>query len=452
MIRLLFDRGTVTVKGDIRVPHATWDSKVGCYRSLALHYRDILEYLERSGVQYLARVMDLLPMPHLEEPRFELRDYQEVALEAWFDSGMRGTIVLPTGAGKTMVAIQAIYLVDKPTLVVVPTLDLLDQWKTRLEAELGVKVGVLGGGVQDLKALTVSTYDSAYLRVETLGNRFPLVVFDEVHHLPAPGYTAIAEMLASPYRLGLTATYEREDLLHEELPRLVGGKVYEIVAEDLAGTHLAEYDVEVIPTDLTPEEKAEYDRNFKIYQDYLRSANLILATPRDFQRFIMRTGRDLRARRALLARNRARSIALNSRSKVEVLKKLLEEHWGDRVLIFTEHNELVRTISRKFLIPAITHKTKKDERRHTLKAFRKGVYNTVVTSKVLDEGVDVPEASVGIILSGSGSTREYRQRLGRLLRKKGDKRAILYEIVSRKTSEIGISRRRHMPVDKKRRG
>lgn len=449
MIHLSFDKGTVIVRGDVRVPNTTWDSRINSFRGLALHYQDIINYLERSGVDYSDRVLDLLPMPYVEEPRFELRDYQEEALKAWFKAGRRGVIVLPTGAGKTIVAIEAISRVKKPALIVVPTLDLVDQWRGRLEAELSVEVGVLGGGFQNAKALTVSTYDSAYLRADTLGNKFFLLVFDEVHHLPAPGYASIAEMFASPYRMGLTATYEREDGLHEELPRLVGGKVYEKVVRDLAGKHLAEYDLEVIPTELTPEEKKEYDRNHKVYLDFLRASKLSLGTPQDFRRFIMRTGRDPRARRALLARNRARSIAMNSRSKLEALRKILERHEQDRVLIFTEHNELVHRISKDFLIPSITHKTPKDERRHNLESFKTGAYSAIVTSKVLDEGVDVPEASVGVILSGSGSTREYRQRLGRLLRKKEGKRAILYEIVSRKTSEVSTSRRRHMPVSKK---
>jgi superfamily II DNA or RNA helicase len=443
MNTIAFDRGSVVLKGEARVPNTTWDSRTGCYRGLALYYRDIVEYLDRSGIEYSDRVLDPIPMPYLREPEFELRDYQAEALEAWFKAGRHGIIILPTGAGKTVVAIKAISELKEPTIVVVPTLDLLEQWKQRLEKELGVDVGILGGGSQEIKALTVSTYDSAYLRAEVLGNKFAFMIFDEVHHLPAPGYMNIAEMFAAPYRMGLTATYEREDGMHRELSRLVGGKVYEKMAVELAGKHLAHYDLEVIPTRLTPKEEVEYERNHKVYLDYLRANKLILRTPQDFQKFIMRTGRDPRARKALLARNRARNTAMNSESKMKALKDILERHRGDRVLVFTEHNELVHRISRAFLVPYITHKTAREERQHNLESFRNGTYSTIVTSKVLDEGVDVPEASVGVILSGSGSTREYRQRLGRLLRKKeGGKRAVLYEIVSEKTTEVGTSKRR----------
>jgi superfamily II DNA or RNA helicase len=244
----------------------------------------------------------------------------------------------------------------------------------------------------------------------------------------------------------LTATYEREDGRHTDLERLVGGKIYEIGVEKLTGKHLAEYTTRKIVTDLTDEERVEYERYYVVFTDFLKTRRIVLRTPRDFQRFVMRTGRDPKAREALLARNRARQIALNSRTKLDALAEILTEHPGERTIIFTEHNSLVYAISREFLIPAITHTTPKEERAEILDKFRTGQYRTIVTSKVLEEGIDVPEASVGVILSGSGSKREYKQRLGRILRKKEGKLAILYEIVSKGTTEIGISRRRKSTV------
>jgi superfamily II DNA or RNA helicase len=249
-------------------------------------------------------------------------------------------------------------------------------------------------------------------------------------------------MFASPYRMGLTATYEREDGLHLELPRLVGGKVYELAVQDLAGRHLSDYDLERIHVDLTPEEQAEYDRAHKVFKDFLASRRLVLRTPRDFTRFIMRTGRDPAAREALLARNRAMDIALNSQSKLEALKRILLEHPSDSTIIFTQHNKLVHRIARDFLIPCITHMTPKDERTEILDSFRDGEYRLIVTSKVLDEGVDVPDATQAVILSGTGSSREFIQRLGRILRKREGKRAKLIEIVSRDTAETRMSWRR----------
>jgi superfamily II DNA or RNA helicase len=156
----------------------------------------------------------------------------------------------------------------------------------------------------------------------------------------------------------------------------------------------------------------------------------------------MATGRDKRAREALLARNRAIRVALNSEAKLSLLAKQLEAHRNEKTLIFTLHNDLVYAISRRFLIPAVTYQTPREERREILENFRTGDYKAIVTSQVLDEGVDVPDASVGFILSGTGSTREYIQRLGRLLRKIEGKQARLFEIVSKETVEVGMSRRR----------
>ena len=193
---------------------------------MALYYRDIIDFLKAYGIEFRDDVLNLLPCPELQSS-VVLRDYQNQALDAWIANGNRGIIVLPTGSGKTLVGIKAISLLNTPTLVVAPTLDLVDQWRSRLKKEFKTEVGVLGGGEWDIKALTVSTYDSAYIHADKLGNKFGLIIFDEVHHLPAAGYRNIAEMFASPYRMGLTATFEREDGLHAELNRLVGGKVFE---------------------------------------------------------------------------------------------------------------------------------------------------------------------------------------------------------------------------------
>jgi superfamily II DNA or RNA helicase len=416
---------------------------------MAISYRDIIDYLERSNIDFSDDVLDLIPCPLLESSiRTELRKYQQDALDSWLRTGKRGIIVLPTGAGKTLIAFKAMSILGVPTIVIVPTLDLMDQWRSRLSDEFGIEVGIYGGGEHVLQPIIVSTYDTAYIMAGEIGNKFLLMIFDEVHHLPSPGYIHIAEMFASPYRMGLTATYEREDGLHSELPRLVGGKVYEIGMGDLSGKYLSKYLLKRIEVDLTPDEEKVYEQNRDIFKKYLRDHHIFLRTPRDFQRFVMRTGRDRDAREALLARNRAERIALNSSSKIAALKKILKRHSDDRTIIFTQHNSLVYLISKRFLIPSITYKTPSKERGEILKNFKTGRYRSIVTSKVLDEGIDVPEASIGIILSGSGSRREFIQRLGRILRPKTKRKgAILYEIVSKETIEIRTARRRKEGVE-----
>jgi superfamily II DNA or RNA helicase len=440
-VRLTYDKGTLVIHGDVRVPNSRWDARSGAYRALALYFSDVTDYLESSHIDYENEALDLLPVPRLQF-HASLRDYQKDALDAWMQAGKRGTVVLPTGAGKTIVAVGAIGKLQTPSLVIVPTLDLMEQWRRVLAAEFEIEVGAYGGGENVLKPLTVSTYDSAYLRAAELGNRFGLVVFDEVHHLPAQGYRHIAEMLLARARLGLTATYEREDGLHSELNRLVGGKVYELTVQDLAEEHLSGYDVAHRFVDLMPDEAEEYARMYGTFADYLARRNIPMRTQRDFSRFIMRSAWDPEARKALLARNKALDVALNSYAKIEALKELLLDHPSDRTIIFTQHNKLVYRIARQFLIPAITHTTSKFERAEILDNFRTGAYRLIVTSKVLDEGVDVPDATHAIILSGTGSSREFIQRLGRVLRKREGKHARLTEIVTRNTTETQISYRR----------
>jgi len=451
-VHLSYHRGSILIRGT-HVPNSRWDERSKCYRALALHYPDILNYLKgtlneyasdfivRDGMDIEDEVLDPIPCPRFKPPGYKLRDYQRKAVDSWLKS-KRGIIVLPTGSGKTLVAVHIIFELNVPSLIVVPTLDLVRQWRSVLRESFDMEIGEYSGEEKILRPITVATYDTAYLCAEELGNKFLLLVFDEVHHLPSEGYRHIAEMFCSPYRLGLTATYEREDGLHGELPRLVGGVVFEEKVSRLSGKHLAEYSLKRIYTELTDEEKIEYKKNYNYYRNYLRTHNISLRNPRDFKFFIMRTGRDPEARKALLARHRARKIALNSSSKLRVLSRLLQKHSKDRVIIFTEHNDLVRMISHKFLIPSIIHTTRKEERQDVLKKFKQGIYPRIVSSKVLDEGVDVPEANIGIILSGTGSKREFIQRLGRILRKKENKKAVLYEIVSRETTEVRSSYRR----------
>jgi len=440
VIRLGFEKGTIVVRSNFKLPHTVWDNRSSSYRCLPMFYSDLMDYIKLSGLDYEDNVLDLMPIHNLA-CNLTLHDYQKEAINKWLKT-KSGALVLPTGAGKTIIGIKVISILNVPTLVIMPTLELVQQWKKELESKFGIEVGTYTGEGHVLKPITVSTYDTAYLRAEELGNKFLFLVFDEVHHLPSPGYANIAEMFIAPYRLGLTATYEREDGLHKDLERLIGGKVYEIGIDKLKGTYLAEYKTKEIITDLTEDERKEYDKYHRVFTDFLKKEKIVLKSPKDFRLLVMRSGSSAGAREALLARNKARQIALNSKSKLNTLSEILDNHFGERMIIFTEHNSLVYAISREFLIPAITHTTQKKERTEILKRFREGKYKMVATSKVLEEGIDVPEASVGVIISGSGSKREYKQRLGRILRKKEGKLAILYEIVSKRTTEVGISRRR----------
>jgi len=442
MVILKFDRGSILIEGQARTPYGTWDPRLGCFRSFALNYPDITNYLTNSRIHFRDLVPDPVPISRLSS-KAELRPYQKAALEAWLKANKRGTVVLPTAAGKTFIALKAIEVLNVATLIVVPTLDLVDQWRQFLKSQFNVDVGAYGGGEEDLEALTVATYDSAYLRGEQLGNRFMFLIFDEVHHLPAPSFSQIAEMYIAPYRMGLTATLERDDGGHKILPHLLGDVVYQLQVDSLAGEHLSPYTHEKVLVDLTPEEKLVYEQEYGVFRNYLRQKKISLRGAKDFRRFIIRTGNDPQAREALLARNRALKIVFNSEAKIEKLREYLDLYRKEKTLIFTRYNQLVYRVSHQFLIPAITYRTPKEERKEILTKFKSGEYNAIVTSQVLDEGVDVPDASLGLILSGSGSSREYIQRLGRILRKSKGKHAKLIEIVAKKTVETNLSQRRH---------
>ena len=437
-MRLIFDKGTITIDEKINVPYFKWDKRVNKYRSEALHYPEILEHLKYSKFAFEDNVLDLIPCPFLSST-IKLRNYQKDALKKWFHN-KKGAVVMPTGAGKTIFAMKIIEKMSSSTFIVVPTLDLVNQWKKELKKAFSIDIGEFTGNKKKLGPITVSTYNSAYINAAYLGNKFKLLIFDEVHHLPSESFRHIAEMFASPYRLGLTATFERDDGLHDELPKLIGDKIYEISPEPLAGEYLADFETKKITVDFTEEEQVEYDGAQSTFKNYLISRNIKMRGPKDFQKIVMRSGRDPKAREAILARNKAEKLAFNSKNKINELAKLLDK--DNRTIIFTKYNNMVYKISKRFLIPCITHKTKKDERKEILEKFKGGIYCAIVSSRVLDEGIDVPEANVGIILSGTGSSREYIQRLGRILRPAKNKKAILYEIVTRNTMEVRTSYRR----------
>ena len=381
----------------------------------------------------------------------EPREYQQEALSAWRDNERRGSVILPTGSGKTFLAVQAIADAGVSTLIVVPTIDLMNQWHATLTNAFGNQlpdgVGVLGGGSHNVTNITVTTYDSAYRYINDYGDQFGLLVVDEVHHLPAPTYQQIPEMIIAPYRLGLTATYERADGAHEELEDLLGTVVYREEVDELAGEYLSEYETIHLQVELTEEERTEYDEEYQIYRDYVDTHDFDLWKESGYQEFLKRTSYDPQGRRALIAKQRAEKIARTAGKKSDTLDNLLKRHYDDRTIIFTANNRFAYELSKEFVFPCITHQTETEERTEILDRFRTGEYSMLATSQVLDEGIDVPAANVGIILSGSASKRQYAQRLGRILRPTDDQQpARLYEIIAEDTMETYVSEQRRQGV------
>jgi superfamily II DNA or RNA helicase len=419
-----------------------WDQRSACLRAPACRYADIVLALRAEGIPYLDQARRYQTLSAGALVHREPRPYQKDALAAWNASRFRGVVVLPTGAGKTLVAHMAIDERRRSALVVTPTLDLVRQWHDGLGATFATKIGVVGGGEYDVQPLTVTTYDSAYLHMENLGALFGLVVFDECHHLPGESYALGARFCLAPFRLGLTATPERDDGRDPILADLVGPVVFRKDIVELAGQYLSDYETLRVTVDLSSQERADYESERAIYRRFLSDNGIAMAGPGGFSDFIIRSSRTEEGRRAFAAYRRQREIAFTAPAKLDYLDRLLHQHRHDRTIVFTQDNATVYLLSRRFLIPAITHQTRVSERSEILRGFAQGSYSAIATSKVLNEGVDIPEANVAIVMSGSGSVREHVQRLGRILRKGEGKRAILYELVTGGTSESMTSMRR----------
>lgn len=421
-----------------------FDDKFQVFRTFPLHYKRVVEYL---GPRYEIKddVFDLVneKVAFSFQPNFELREYQKKAVDAWLKNDCQGVITLPTGTGKTLVALEAINRLKLKTLIVVPTINLLEQWKQNLEKFLGVKeIGIYGGGQKEKKDITITTYDSAFIYFNDFVD-FGLVVFDETHHLPSQNYRKIAQGLPTPRRMGLTATPERSDELHKMLDTLVGKEIFKLTPSELR-SYISPFEIEKVYVDLSPEEREKYKILRKKYLNYCRRKGIRFFSGKDFNRLVFLSAKDPKAKEALDAHRESRKIALNAGPKIIEVDKLLVKHKEDKVVIFSEFNSIVSSISQEFFIPSITHKTNLKERRDILEKFRVGEYTKIVTSKVLDEGWDVKDANIGIVVSGTGVKRQLIQRLGRLLRKKEGKKAILYEVITKGTMETSASRRRRI--------
>lgn len=444
---LSFEAGTLCLRGlggeaAEAPPGMQWDARSAAHRAPAVAYAKTVLWLRDHGIAFDDEARGYERLAPSEIVRQKPFPYQAEALRAWERHQGRGVVVLPTGSGKTYVATMAMDRRPRATLVVVPTLDLMNQWYDLLEAAFAQPIGIVGGGYHEICDITVTTYDSAHIHMDRLGNRFGLVVFDECHHLPSESYAMAARACLAPFRLGLTATPERNDGGEALYGELIGPIVYRKDIDELSGDYLASYETQRIEIALTDEERAAYDAEREVYLAFIRSQGIRMGSAGGWQDFIMLSARSNEGRRAFVAYRRQRQLALTASRKLETLERLLHAHRRHRTIVFTEDNATVYEIARRFLLPAITHQTKVKERSYILKAFNAGELNAVVTSKVLNEGVNVPEANVAIVLSGSGSVREHVQRLGRILRKRADKRAILYELVSAGTAEQGTSDRR----------
>src|SRR5438876_554686 len=414
-VRLLFDRGTTLLRDldpgldPSAIPGVLWDPRVQAYRTPAYRYRALRRELTRRAVPFSDEVrVPQLPLGSWSP--IELRPYQEAALWAWELAQRRAVVVLPTGSGKTRLALAAMARAGSSALCLVPTRILLAQWLHHIKRTYAGPVGCYGDGTHELAALTVATFESAYRHMDRLGNRFDLLVVDEAHHFGCGLRDEALEMSIAAARLGLTATPPRDAAVAARLVELVGPTAYELTIGDLAGTFLSSFDIVTLHLDLTAAERT--------------------------------AARTVEGRRALDAFRRARKLVTFTEAKREMLGVLLRRHRDARLLIFTADNENAYSIAREHLVMPFTCDIGRGEREEVLARFREGTLRALVSARVLNEGIDVPDADVAIIVGGALGQREHVQRVRRLLRPREGKRALVYEPVSRKTTEVRLARRR----------
>ena len=445
---LTFASGTLTLQG-MALPQVrnlfgplpwTWDSRCQAFRCDALHYASVRQRLATCGTPCDDQVCQWHEVRWSRVALPQLRPEQVDAVNAW-RKGRRGVVVMPTGTGKTEVALAIMQEAAVATLVVAPVRDLMYQWHRRILAGLGFDAGIIGDQRYCVAPISVTTYDSACIHMQRLGNRFGVIVFVECHHLPGPVRGDAARMCAAAQRLGLTATPPCGDARAKDLTRLIGPLVHELPLSAVRGKTLADYQVVRIPVFLSQTEQCRYDQLSRQVRSHL--ARRRLADPAaNWQDVCLAAASDPQSQRALRAFRAKQAIEDRAEQKLRVLEDLFRLHLGEPCLVFAGSNAMARDVSRHFLIPCLLSHCGKRERREFLQGLETGVYPALVANRVLDEGVDLPAVKVAIVIGGTASTRQAQQRLGRVLRKSGDRQATLYEVVCGETNEAHRSRRR----------
>ena len=355
---------------------------------------------------------------------FVVRDYQRGAADAFYAGGDvrggSGVIVLPCGAGKTIVGIAAMALMQRSTLVLTTSITAVKQWhrelldKTDLQED---QVAEYTGECKDIAPVTLATYQILTHRPDKK-EEFPhfkifdsrdwgLIIYDEVHLLPAPVFRVTAQIQARR-RLGLTATLVREDGCQEDVFSLIGPKKYDVPWREL-------------------------ETRGWIAEATCTEVRIALPEP-------------LRMEYAVAEWRNKYRIASENPAKDDMVARLLEKYKGSRVLVIGQYLKQLRQLSKRFDIPLITGQTPSSEREDLYGRFRRGEVRNLVLSKVGNFAIDLPDANVLIQVSGTfGSRQEEAQRLGRILRpKSGGEVAHFYTLVTRDTRELDFAHHRQL--------
>lgn len=432
------------------------DARLDALVAAGSRYPELREWAAAQGIPEVNTVPGAFDAPLLD-PRTP-REAQQEAVSRWIAAGRRGTVVLPTGAGKTLVALLAIHRTGQNACIVVPTRALVSQWFTQLADAFGVQhVGSFYGDEKDVRALTVTTYNSAFALMEKHGARFSLMVCDEVHHLAdsasGDARTRMDSLIIAPslHRLGLTATYP--DGQDSALVQALGPVVYRRTIGEMTNVELARFATERRYVDLTPAERSRYDNFTDRFEGYAERSGwrAKAASPDDaWKAFAASARREPQARRALRAFYERERVVRMAEAKFEETARLLRLFPNEQAVLFCGGTDVALELSRRLAIPLIAASTPASERHAILTAMRDGALRVVASVRVLDEGWDVPNAKLGIILGDTsrGGTRQHTQRLGRLLRRQGDQVASLFELVAAGTWEFFASQKRSAAIRK----
>ena len=356
--------------------------------------------------------------PHaiaLDETGWNIRDYQTKAVQKFWDGGS-GVVVLPCGAGKTIVGAAAMSRAKTNTLILVTNTVAARQWRAELIKRTTLtedEIGEYSGSVKEVKPVTIASYQiltakrkGEYAHLALLNAKdWGLIVYDEVHLLPAPIFKMTADLQARR-RLGLTATLVREDGKEGDVFSLIGPKRFDAPWKEIeAEGYIAPAECFEIRVDLPEQERLDY---------------------------------------AIAEQDERYRMAATSKTKIPVIQKLMARHKGEPTLIIGQYLDQIDEVATLLKIPKITGETPVAERERLFQAFRDGTEPTLVVSKVANFSVDLPEASVAIQISGSyGSRQEEAQRLGRLLRPKADGRtASFYTLIARDTVDQDFAQNR----------
>ena len=356
--------------------------------------------------------------PHkidLNQQGWHLRDYQAQAAEK-FELGGSGVVVLPCGAGKTIVGAATMAKIQTNTLILVTNTVSARQWRSELLAKTSLKeedIAEYSGSSKEIAPITIATYQilttkrkGEFAHLELLNARdWGLIIYDEVHLLPAPIFKMTADLQARR-RLGLTATLVREDGRESDVFSLIGPKRFDAPWKEIeAQGYIAPAECFEVRVDLPDQERMDYAIG----------------------------DQDSRFR-----------IAATAKAKLPIIRQLLKKHAGEPTLIIGQYLDQIEEVSQALGLPKLTGETSVADREELFAKFRLGDLTTLVVSKVANFSVDLPEASVAIQISGAfGSRQEEAQRLGRLLRPKADGRtAAFYTLVSRDTVEQDFAQNR----------